>query len=76
MYIGFSGDVKTRLKEHSAGRVKSTKYRLPFKIICIECFTHKRDAKAREVYLKSGGGHQQLKQRHKNQLLELGYRFS
>jgi len=75
LYIGYSKDIKTRLKDHSRGRVPSTKYRLPFTVICIECFNDQVDAKAREVYLKSGGGHQQLKHRHKNHFNKLKYLF-
>ena len=75
LYIGYSENVKRRLDEHKLGKVHSTKHRLPFSVVGIECFLNQKDAKAREVYLKSGAGHQQIKRRHQHQLKSLGYRY-
>lgn len=60
-YIGFTTDLKRRLTEHSNCRVKSTKFRAPFKLIHYEYFINKEDAQAREKFLKSGFGRKQLK---------------
>ena len=62
LYIGFTSDLKNRLKLHSKGKVHSTKLRKPFKLIHYEYFINKVDAKAREKFLKSGYGRKQLKQ--------------
>lgn len=62
LYIGFTEDLKQRLISHAAGRSKATRFRRPFKLIHYEYFIDKADAKAREVFLKSGFGRSQLKQ--------------
>ena len=59
-YIGFTNNLKNRLSQHAKGEVVSTKKRRPFKLIHYEYFINESDAKAREVFLKSGGGHDQL----------------
>ncbi len=61
-YIGFTSDLKNRLSEHAKGKVTSTKDRRPLKLIHYEYFIDKADAKAREVFLKSGFGRNQLKE--------------
>ncbi len=61
LYIGFTADLKKRLKLHSKGKVLSTKLRLPFRLVHYEYFIIKADAKAREEFLKSGYGRKQLK---------------
>lgn len=72
-YIGFTSDLKNRLSEHAKGRVSSTKNRRPLKLIHYEYFIDKADAKAREVFLKSGFGRNQLKESLKRTLEKLGY---
>ena len=71
LYIGFSTDLKSRLIAHAAGKVTATKDRIPFKLIHYEYFINKADAKAREEFLKSGHGREQLKQFLKRTLDEL-----
>ncbi|MFA5954345.1 MAG: GIY-YIG nuclease family protein [Patescibacteria group bacterium] len=61
LYIGFTANLKQRLQSHAQGKVLSTKHRRFLKLIHYEYFINKEDAKAREVFLKSGYGHQQLK---------------
>ena len=60
-YTGFTTNLKKRLQEHARGGVQSTKSRLPVKLIHYEYFTNKEDATAREIFLKSGFGRNQLK---------------
>jgi len=59
-YVGYSSDLKKRITKHKKGLVISTKNRLPISLIYYECFISKKDAKAREIYLKSGAGKDQL----------------
>jgi len=59
-YIGFTNNLKRRLSQHANGEVVSTKQRRPLKLIHYEYFINELDAKAREVFLKSGAGHTQL----------------
>ncbi|MBI4008881.1 GIY-YIG nuclease family protein [Candidatus Roizmanbacteria bacterium] len=72
-YIGFTSDLKNRLSEHAKGKVISTKDRRPLKLIHYEYFIDKTDAKAREVFLKSGFGRSQLKEALKRTLIKFGY---
>ena len=60
-YVGYTENVEKRLLEHEQGRVTSTKYRKPLKLLHYEFFANKADAKAREVFLKSGFGREQLR---------------
>lgn len=62
LYIGYSTNLKKRLLQHSKNQVTSTMLRTPFKLIHYEYFVDKKDAKAREVFLKSGYGREQLNQ--------------
>ncbi len=56
-YIGHTKDVIKRLNDHNFGRVKSTKSRRPLKLIYIEEFKTKKEAFAREMYLKNPEGY-------------------
>lgn len=60
LYIGFTKDLKRRFHEHNQGLSVSTKGRKPFILIYYESFTNVSDARARERYLKSGYGREQL----------------
>jgi putative endonuclease len=60
-YIGYTANLKERLVRHSHGEVKSTSHRRPLKLIHYEYFINEKDAKAREVFLKSGFGRSNLK---------------
>lgn len=61
LYIGYTTNLKLRLVQHTSGKVLSTKNRRPLKLIHYEYFINMADAKAREIFLKSGGGHIQLR---------------
>lgn len=74
LYIGYTEDLKLRLGEHFKGRVVATRHRRPLILTHYEAFTNKKDAKAREVFLKSGFGRSQLKKALQNKLKELGYK--
>lgn len=51
-YIGSSGDWKKRLSMHNAGSVFSTKHRGPFKLIYLEEFESRSEARWRERSFK------------------------
>ena len=70
-YVGFTADLKERFKKHQNGEVISTKHRRPLILIHYEYFVDKDDAKAREIFLKSGFGREQLRQSLKRTLLNL-----
>ncbi|MEK7078608.1 MAG: GIY-YIG nuclease family protein [Patescibacteria group bacterium] len=67
-YTGYTIDLKKRLVEHASGLVISTRLRRPFRLIHYEYFINEPDAKARERFLKSGFGREQLKQSLKRTL--------
>jgi putative endonuclease len=61
LYIGFSTELRRRLKEHQAGEAFATSYRGPWRLIYYEAYLEEQDALGREQYLKSGGGRRFLK---------------
>src|SRR5262245_38419049 len=56
MYIGYTNNLKKRIKEHQAGYNFSTEFRRPFKLIYFEGGLDQEDAKRREHYLKTTQG--------------------
>lgn len=56
MYVGYSEALKQRFISHNNGENKSTKAYLPLEIIHYEAYRNKKDAKRREVYLKTTKG--------------------
>jgi predicted GIY-YIG superfamily endonuclease len=72
-YTGFTIDLKDRLSRHARGEVKSTKNRRPLKLIHYEYFIDSQDAKAREVFLKSGFGRNNLKKALQKTLCGLNF---
>lgn len=65
LYTGYTNDLKRRLKEHNSGVSTYTRYRGPYVLIYYEACLNEYDAKAREIYLKSGRGKLFLKSRLK-----------
>jgi putative endonuclease len=70
-YIGSTGDLRERLQEHNRGRVRSTAYRRPLRLIYYEGCLSVDDAWRRERYLKTGRGGRYLKQRLASWLSEI-----
>ena len=52
LYIGFTNNIKRRIKEHNNGSASSTKLRKPFELIYSECYKSEKDAGHREKNLK------------------------
>jgi len=71
LYIGFSSDLKQRIKSHNSGKVASTKSRRPLKLIYYEAYVSEKDTLGREKFLKSGSGLRFLKKQLKETLVEL-----
>lgn len=67
-YVGCTTDLKKRVKLHNSGSVSSTSKRIPFKLIFYEAFLDKRDAFAREQFLKTGWGKNWIRKNLKNHL--------
>lgn len=62
-YVGSTADLRKRLSEHNAGKVDSTRNRLPLNLIYYEACVIKEKAIKREKYLKTGFGRRYLKGR-------------
>lgn len=75
LYTGYSDNLKSRINDHQKGKVRATKDRRPLVLIHYEAFANIKDAKAREKFLKSGFGRNQLKKALQNVLKELGYKY-
>lgn len=61
LYIGYTSDLRKRVKEHNDGKSQATRPFRPYKLIFYEAFLNKIDAKERETYLKSGWGLRSVK---------------
>lgn len=55
-YIGYSANLKQRIKEHQQGSVKATQNFKPVKLIFYAAFNSKKKALAFEKYLKTNSG--------------------
>ena len=62
MYIGYSADLKKRVKEHNQGLNPSTRRR-SWHCIYYEACMDQRDARRRELYLKTTAGRRAIKSR-------------
>jgi putative endonuclease len=60
LYIGYSSDLRRRLKEHDAGLAPSTSFRRPWRLAYYEAYVEADDALGREKFLKSGAGRRHL----------------
>ena len=68
LYIGFTSNLKKRIRKHRAGEVISTKTRRPLRLIFYESFLAEQDALRRERYFKTQKGKASLKQIIRNSL--------
>ena len=61
-YIGSTSNIEKRLQWHNEGKNKSTKYRLPFKLIYNREFEDKKSALKFERWLKKQKGGYNIKE--------------
>ncbi len=54
-YTGCTANLKKRLNEHNAGRVRSTSWRRPLELVYWEAVATRSEAVRRERQLKRGG---------------------
>ena len=67
-YIGYTANLKKRFEEHNKGESLASKPFRPYRLIFYEFFINKKDAKNRELYLKSGWGFRSINKMLKNYL--------
>lgn len=72
LYYGFTEDLKQRVKFHNLGINASTKHRRPLELIYYEAYIDEKDARKREIFLKSGRGREIIKKQLENSLMEKG----
>ena len=58
-----TSDIQNRLKEHNTGKQKSTKAYRPWKLLYLEEFSSRVEARNREKYFKSGVGREYLNEK-------------
>ncbi|MDH4358732.1 MAG: GIY-YIG nuclease family protein [Candidatus Berkelbacteria bacterium] len=68
LYIGSCSDVKIRINRHKKGLVKSTRSKLPVKLVYLESYLSKKDAAKREKQLKEHKPKEDLKKQIKNSI--------
>ena len=66
LYSGYTDNLRRRLEDHNKGKVESTKFRRPFKLIYYEAYLHQQDATVREKYFKTQWGRNHLRKTLKN----------
>jgi putative endonuclease len=70
LYIGYTNDLKERVKKHQKGEVFATKGRLPVKLVHYQAFVSKKDATETEKYLKTTRGWERIERMLENTLKE------
>jgi putative endonuclease len=76
LYIGLTSDLKSRIKKHNQGYVLATKNRRPLQLIHYEAYLTLNDAKRREVFLKGGKGHEELKIQLEHCFEKIKYKYN
>ncbi|MBM3231012.1 GIY-YIG nuclease family protein [Candidatus Peregrinibacteria bacterium] len=61
IYVGLTINLSRRIYQHQSGSERTTRSYRPFKLIYIEEFATRQEARSREKYLKSGAGKEWLK---------------
>ena len=60
IYIGSTADLKKRLEDHNAGKVRSTKPYKPWKVVYYEAHLSKTLARKAELFYKTSQGRRQV----------------
>ena len=69
LYIGYSANLKRRLREHEQGLSFATSFRAPWKLIYYEAYAEQTDAQGREKFLKSGAGRRFIRKQLRHYLI-------
>ena len=72
-YIGFSTNLRARLRQHQNGKSFATSHRGPWKLIYYEAYLNHDDALGGERYLKSGSGRRFLRAQLRHYLRVKGF---
>ena len=63
LYIGYTQNLRERIKEHNAKKNFSTKSKIPLQLVYVEAGLNQDDAERRENYFKTTQGRRFLKLR-------------
>jgi putative endonuclease len=61
LYIGYTGNLADRLRQHRWGKVKSTRGRRPLILVYWEELSCLEEARERELYLKTSPGRRYIR---------------
>jgi len=65
LYIGSTENIQKRLIRHNSGKVRSTQYYRPWRLLGFEEFENRSEAVRRENFLKTGQQKELLKKKYK-----------
>ncbi|MFH1178527.1 MAG: GIY-YIG nuclease family protein [bacterium] len=71
LYVGFTNDLRQRISTHKAKCVETTKKFDNIKLVYYEACSNKKDARKRELQLKTGFGRGYLKRRLGNYFADI-----
>jgi putative endonuclease len=60
-YKGMTENISKRLCEHNSGKQKYTKQFIPWKLVYLEEYSTREEARKREIYFKTAAGRRYLK---------------
>ena len=60
-YVGYTNNLRRRLREHNAGASFATRLRVPLRLIYYEAHLNRQDAERREQFFKTGWGRRYIK---------------
>ena len=69
-YTGFTNNLRRRFIEHNEGKSYFTNRDRPYRLVYYEACHNEEDARAREIYLKTGMGKRFIKNRIKHYLFK------
>lgn len=61
LYLGYTPDLKARVKSHNDGKNKATKPNIPYELVFYSGFKSKKDAISSEQYFKTSAGSRRLR---------------
>ena len=69
LYLGYTSNLKNRIKQHNEGKNKATKPYIPYELVFFSGFKNRNDALSCEKYFKTTSGWRRLKKMLVNSLL-------
>ncbi|MCU0453929.1 MAG: GIY-YIG nuclease family protein [Bacteroidetes bacterium] len=65
LYVGLTNDVDRRFGQHNDGKERTTRPYRPFRLIHVESFATRSEARLREKFLKSSTGKRWIRRQFK-----------